>query len=110
MDDYKLEEVKTIIEKNLLTPEVLENILKNSTKRIELYNDIEAVEILKYLKSDETVPIKTKEDIDNYLINYKEYNEESSNNNVEKKNIRIMILYLIILILSIVLVWLSFKK
>ena len=110
MDDYRLEEVKTIIENNLLTPEVLENILKNSTKRIELYNDIEAVEILKYLKSDVTVTIKTKEDIDNYLINYKEYNEESSNNNVEKKNIRIMILYLIILILSIVLVWLSFKK
>lgn len=110
MDDYRLEEVKTIVENNLLTPEVLENILKNSTKRIELYNDIEAVEILKYLKSDVTVPIKTKEDIDNYLINYKKYNGESLNNNVEKKNIRIMILYLIILILSIVLVWLSFKK
>ncbi len=110
MDDYRLEEVKTIIENNLLTPEVLENILKNSTKRIELYSDIEAVEILKYLKDNEVVPIKTREDLDKYLINYEEYNKESLNSNVEKKNIRIMILYLIILILSIVLVWITFKK
>ena len=43
MDNYKLEEVKNIIEKNLLSPDVLKNILKSSTRRIETYGDDEAI-------------------------------------------------------------------
>ena len=52
MDSYSLDEVKNIIDKNLMSPDVLKNILKSSTRRIEIYDDEEAVEILKYLSTN----------------------------------------------------------
>ena len=62
MDKYKLEEVIMLIKKNLLTPDVLENILKSTTRRIETYDDSEAVEILNYLSNYESIPKEIKEE------------------------------------------------
>ena len=112
MDNYRLEEVKTIIDKNLLSPEVLENILKNSTKRIELYNDYEAVKILRYLIDEEIIPEGTKGDIEKYLVKYDNFIADGSKKEEKDKNktTRIVILYTIVLVLCIILVWINFIK
>ena len=38
MDNYSLKEVKMLIEKNLVSPEVFKNILNSTTRRLELYH------------------------------------------------------------------------
>ena len=105
MDSYKLEEVKKIIEQNLLSPEVLQNILKSTTRRIENYDDNEAVSILNYLSSCDVIPQETKEELNKYLSEYNNYHI----NTVEKDkdmnnggNNRLIIIYVLIIILLIV--------
>ena len=105
MDNYKLEEVKKIIEENLLSSDVLKNILKSSTRRIENYDDHEAVEILSYLSNNDAVPTDTKEDINKYLAEYNQFHIDAVEK--EKKlskmgNNRLLIIYIVIIILLLV--------
>ena len=69
MDDYSLEEVKKIVESDKLTAFILRAILDNATRRIEIYNDEECIEILKYLLENANFDSKNsiKEEIKNYL-------------------------------------------
>lgn len=99
MDNYKLEEVKNIIEKNLLSPEVLNTILKSSTRRIEIYDDEEAVNILKYLSNHESIPDETKEEINKYLAQYENYNIENTEKENKTDNNFITILFITIVVL-----------
>ncbi len=69
MDNYTIDEVKRIIQSNLLTKEVLNSIVESSTRRIEIFGDKNSIEILKFLKDIQTVPLEIKNDIDNFLNN-----------------------------------------
>lgn len=106
MDNYTLNEVKMLIDKKMMKPEILNNILKSTTRRIELYDDKDDLEILKYLKNNETIPKKTKEEIDKYLKEYENYNRDKFELSTKKKTIinkKVIIVYLVILIILIVL-------
>lgn len=106
MDNYKLNEVKNIIDNNLLEPEVLENILKSSTRRIETYDDQESLDILKYLVTCDIIPRDTKEHINKYLAEYNTCKIEN-NSKLEEERVgfnKIMFMYIMIVILLIVLI------
>ena len=106
MDNYKLEEVKNIIDKNLLSPEVLENILKSTTRRIETYEDKEAIDILEFLSKTDIVPEETKEQIKKYLAEYdtcKIHNNEQLQEDKEGIN-KIMIIYILIIVILLALI------
>lgn len=112
MDNYKLEEVKKIIDENLLSPSVLENILKSTTRRIEIHDDHEAVEILSYLSNHEIVPNETKEEINKFLAQYNSYhveNVESINNSTIRKH-KIIFLYFFVIILILLAIILYIKS
>ena len=85
MDNYSLEEVKMLMNKNLVTPEVLNNILKSTTRRLELYNDKDDLAILQYLSDSELVPVEAKEEINKYLAIYNDYSVKSSENIKQSK-------------------------
>lgn len=81
MDTYKLDEVKDIIEKRRLTTEILNSILESTTRKIDLFDDVESKEILSFLKESNDVPVKVKVYIDDFLKTYKNsLNEEESEN------------------------------
>ena len=106
MDNYSLEDVKKLIDNNLLNKEILENILKTSTRRIENKNDNSAIEILRFLSLEKTIPKKTKNQIEKYLSEYETYiiknNEEKENGN---SIIKLTLMYsLIIAIVALILI------
>lgn len=106
MDNYTLSEVKMLIDKKMMKPEILNNILKSTTRRIELYDDKDDIEILRYLSNNESIPKATKEEIDKYLSEYENYNRDKNKISIEKKNIiskKVIIVYLVILIILIIL-------
>ena len=107
MDSYKLDEIKMLIDKNLLNSEVLINILNSTKRRIELYDDEDSVEVLKYLSTSDIVPNKTKEDINKFIAEYnssviKENEKEIINNKVI--NWRVVLIYSLIIALVITIV------
>lgn len=106
MDNYSLEDVKKLIDNNLLNKEILENILKTSTRRIENKNDNSAIEILRFLSLEKTIPKETKNQIEKYLSEYETYiiknNEEKENGN---SIIKLTLMYsLIIAIVALILI------
>ncbi len=106
MDNYKLVEVINIIDNNLLTPEVLENILKSATRRIETYDDAEALNILNYLAKSDTIPDETREHISKYLAEYDTFKIES-NVKLEEKKIgfnKVMFVYILVIIALIIVI------
>ena len=107
MDSYKLDEIKMLIDKNLLNSDVLINILNSTKRRIELYDDEESVNILKYLSTSDIIPEQTKEDINKYLAEYnssviKDNEEEVINNKVI--NWRVVLIYSLIITLVIIII------
>ena len=110
MDNYRLEEVKNLLKKNLMTPEVMKNILKSSTRRIEAYNDDEAVEILKYLSLNESIPDNTKEEINKYLAQYEKHVIEDIDKENEKKSSKTTFIAFMIIAIIILLILLIFIK
>lgn len=106
MDNYKLSEVKNIIDNNLLTPEVLETILKSSTRRVDNYDDKEAIEILEFLTKEKTIPKSTKEQIEKYLAEYNTNKiEDSTNEEIKKINPKkLTILYVVVILALIIFV------
>lgn len=67
MDNYELEEVKMIIQEERLSSNILKSILENSTRRIEIYDDEESYEILKYILNTAQINQDTKDEIEKYL-------------------------------------------
>lgn len=76
MDNYTVDEVKKIIQANLLTKEVLNSIIESSIRRIEIFGDKDSIEILEFLKSNQMTPLEVKNDIEKFLDNY--HNDFSS--------------------------------
>ena len=102
MDSYKLEEVKMLIDKNLLTGDILKNILTSSTRRIELYDNEESVDILKYLSKADCVPLETKEEINKFLAEYdssKSVEQDKEKIKEEARNWKVVLLYAIVIAL-----------
>ncbi len=113
MDNYKMEDIEKLIENNLLTPDILKNILKSTTRRIENYDDKDAVKILKYLSSHEVVPEEIKEEINKYLSEYNTYkidSVENSENKGKESKIKIIVLYSLILVLLVILLFLLARR
>lgn len=113
MDNYKMEDIEKLIESNLLTPDILKNILKSTTRRIENYDDKEAVKILKYLSNHEVVPEEIKEEINKYLAEYNTYkidSVEKNENKGEESKTKIILLYSLIIILSVILLYLLVRR
>ena len=50
MDTYEFDEVKDIIENRRLTTEILNSILESTTRKIDLFDDVESRKILAFLK------------------------------------------------------------
>ena len=86
MDSFTIEEVKNLVKSNLISENILNNILDSTIRKIELYNDDDSIEILKYLKEIEIVPISFKKEIELFLskhekrTEYLEQLEDESNN------------------------------
>ena len=102
MDNYSLEEVKMLIEKNMLTGDILKNIFTSTTRRIDLYDTKECIDILKYLATQECVPDDTKEEIDKYLAEYnslKIVEQDTNIINKETRDWKIVLLYASVIIL-----------
>lgn len=113
MDNYKMEDIEKLIENNLLTPDILKNILKSTTRRIENYDDKDAVKILKYLSSHEVVPEEIKEEINKYLSEYNTYkidSVENSENKGKESKTKIIVLYSLILVLLVILLFLLARR
>ncbi len=105
MDSYSLDEVKMLIEKNLLTGEILKNILTSCTRRIELYDNSESLDILKYLKDASCVPDETKEELSKFLSEYDNSKmEEDSSQKIKEEisNWKIILLYGLVITLIVV--------
>lgn len=113
MDNYKLEDVRKLIENNLLSSDVLNNVFKSTTRRIENYDDKEAVKILNYLSNHEAIPKEIKEEINKYLAQYNSYQIDNIEDSEEKQNknkIRIIILYALIIVFSLILLLIIIKN
>ena len=113
MDNYSLKEVKMLINGNLVTPDVLKNILNSTTRRIELYHDKDDLEILKYLSRSELVPGETKEEIDKYLALYDSYNiktSESEKESIEQRKGGVILVFSIIVFLIVLFILLLVNK
>ena len=74
MDNYSFDEVKMLIDNNMISPEIFNNIIKSTAKRIELYNDKDDWKILKYLSQSKLIPKDAKKEIAKYLDSYDKYN------------------------------------
>ena len=113
MDNYSLEEVKMLMNKNLVTPEVLKNIFKSTTRRLELYNDKDDLAILQYLSDSELVPSEAKEEINKYLAIYNDYNVKSNENIKQSKEERkpsvILVFSLIVFLIVLCVLMLLYK-
>ena len=114
MDNYSLEEVKMLISENKITPEVFKNILKSASRRLELYNDSDDLEILKFLSQNKVVPDKIKKEINSYLAIYDKVNNK--NNEVVKSNTNrrratvITILVVAIILIAICILLIMYKR
>lgn len=104
MDSYSLDEVKMLIDKDLLTNDVLKNILISSKRRLELYDDSESLNILRFLATNDLIPEEVKEEINKYIAEYnsstiREKEDEDINNKVI--NWRVVLVYALIFTLAI---------
>ena len=105
MDSYKLDEVKILFDKNLLTTDILKRILESSKRRIELYDDEESIEILKYLNTLDIIPEDIQDEINKYLADYNaSIIDNKEKEEIESKviNWRIVLIYSLIISLVIV--------
>lgn len=105
MDNYSLIDVKTLIDKNLVTPEVLKNILNSTTRRLELYHDKDDLEILKYLSKNEVIPSEAKDEINKYLALYDSYNiktHESEKESIKERKGGVTLVFTLIIILLVI--------
>jgi hypothetical protein len=72
MDTYDIEEVKDLILRDNLTAELLHSILESTTRKIELYNDEESVQILEFIIENSKVEEDVKNEINQYLDKVKQ--------------------------------------
>lgn len=113
MDNYSYDEVKMLINKNLVTPEVLNNILKSTTRRLELYKDKDDLKILQYLSDSELIPKDTKDEINKYLALYDSYDVQTKENTVtckEKRKGSLLLAVALIIVLLALCIFLIMNK
>lgn len=84
MDNYTLGDIKNLLKNNMLDSEMLTHIFENTTRRIDLYDDNESIEILKLLSKEELIPEETKNEITKYLNNYFKFRKNELKQNEEK--------------------------
>ncbi len=104
MDTYEFDEVKDIIENRRLTTEILNSILESTTRKIDLFDDVESRKILAFLKESNDVPVKVKVYIDDFLKKY----TNSLNEEDEKENRFYPYMYVILGLLMIIIGIVSF--
>ena len=108
MDSYKLDEVKMLFDKNLLTTDILKRILESSKRRIELYDDEESIEILKYLNTLDIIPEDIQDEINKYLADYNaSIIDNKEKEKIESKVINWRVVFIYSLIISLVIVAVS---
>ena len=108
MDSYKLDEVKMLFDKNLLTTDILKRILESSKRRIELYDDEESIEILKYLNTLDIIPEDIQDEINKYLADYNaSIIDNKEKEKIESKVINWRIVFIYSLIISLVIIAVS---
>lgn len=109
MDVYSIEEVKRIIEEDNLTADILHSILESTTRRIEIYNDEESVEILRYIYDSAKLNEDVKLEIFQYLEGLKE--EGSDNDGYYEENGKFYKIFIVtgFLLIIIGIIFISFK-
>ena len=114
MDNYSLEEVKMLINNNMVTPEVFNNILKSTTRRIELYNDRDDWKILKYLSESNVLPENAQKEISKYLNSYDEYckkmKKENTKRMIQRKKTILVILFVAFILIAICIFLIANKR
>lgn len=113
MDNYSLEEVKLLIDENKISPEVFNNILKSASRRLELYNDKDDLEILRFLSENKIVPKSIRKEINGYLESYYKINNmvnEKNKKNGKKRTKTVIIMLIIAIVLIIICLCLVFNR
>lgn len=105
MDNYSLEDVKSIVQKNLLTKDVLKKILVSTSRRIDIYNDYSEIDILRYLKDLDIIDKELKEEIDKYIYKCENYVIENKHKEKKRETILVFISLLFIVGLLICIYW-----
>lgn len=106
MDNYTLNDIKNLLENNMLDSEMLKHIFENTTRRIDLYDDNESIEILKLLSNEDAIPEGTKKEINKYLDKYFEFRENELKQNeekIEKVDSKIVAIYVVLSVIIIAL-------
>lgn len=73
MDNFTMKEVERIVNDGLLSAEILHSIFESTTRKIEMYNDVESINILKYLEGENSIPEEVRFEIRDFLYNYDKY-------------------------------------
>lgn len=104
MDTFSLEEVKHLVKDNLITSDILKTILESATRRIELYNDEESINILKYLEEVDITPIDIKKEIRKFLEKYESFATlDESSDTYDKGVLTYIVVSLIFIVCGILL-------
>lgn len=77
MDIYSLKDVQRLDVNNRLTKEILDSIFESTTRQIELFDDYQSIEILKYVLDLEITPVELKEVIHLFLTDYENNREKT---------------------------------
>lgn len=104
MDDYSLNEVKDIIKDDNLSADILRSILDNTTRRIEIYNDDESIEILKYILENAEISEEVKVEINKYLDLVSSVSSETKEE--EKKDSNLFLIFMLLMLVIFIVVFL----
>lgn len=99
MDNYSLEDVIKIDKNGLLTPKVLKKIILSVVRRVEIYGDYTEVEILRYLKTSNSVEEDLIKEIDDYIYKFEGHIIEEEK--VDKRRVIFLTLPLILIVVLI---------
>ena len=97
MDNYSLEDVIKIDKNGLLTPKVLKKIILSVVRRVEIYGDYTEVEILRYLKTSNSVEEDLIKEIDDYIYKFEGHIIEEEK--VDKRRVILTLPLILIVVL-----------
>ncbi len=105
MDNYSLEEVKKIVEEERLSSNILHSIIESTTRKINLSDDCESLEILEYINDKAKIPDDVKKEISSYLDKYKSARVDSVKPfEIDNKKYFISIIVSLVVIVILVLI------
>lgn len=102
MDNYTMDDVKTLIDSNMLSPEVLHLIFESTTRKLNTYKDDNSLDILNYLEKSSDIPLEIRNEIRNFLSTYND-SDLIENTLTEKSESKISAFYIVIGILTLLL-------